>query len=90
MSGQMARYTTRGHRLRFLWADSKAFRAQKQPILPDLVLFTKAQLVTALSIVVTGDAYNIIGELCRALEMAMRGNIVVDIEVRLNLKRGGV
>ena len=38
----------------------RAFRAQKQPILPDLVLFTKAQLVTALSIFIgallQGDA----------------------------------
>ena len=39
-------------------------------------------------IVVTGDAHKITGDLCRALEKAMRGKIIVDIEVRLNLKRG--
>ena len=41
-------------------------------------------------IVVTGEDYKIIGELCRAFEKAMRGKLVVDVEVRLNLKRGVV
>lgn len=41
-------------------------------------------------IVVTGEVYKIVGDLCRAFEKAMRGQLVVDIEVRLNLKRGGV
>ena len=40
-------------------------------------------------VTVTGEFYKIIGELCRALEKALRGKLVVDIEVRLNLKRGG-
>ena len=40
-------------------------------------------------IVVTGDAYKIIGDLCGALEKALRGKIVVDIEVRINLKKSG-
>ena len=40
-------------------------------------------------IVATGDVYKIIGDLCRAYEKAMRGRLVVDVEVRLNLKRGG-
>ena len=39
-------------------------------------------------IVVTGDSYKIIGDLCRTLEKALRGKIVVDIEVRINLKKG--
>ena len=37
-----------------------------------------------------GDVYKIMGSLCRKYEKAMEGRIVVDIEVRLNLKRGGV
>lgn len=41
-------------------------------------------------IVVTGEDYKIIGDLCRAFEKAMRGRLVVEVEVRLNLKRGGV
>ena len=42
-------------------------------------------------IVVTGsEDYKIIGDLCRAFEKAMRGKLVVDVEVRLNLKRGVV
>ena len=40
-------------------------------------------------VVVTGDAYKIIGSLCSTYEKAMRGKVVVDIDVRLNLKRGG-
>lgn len=40
-------------------------------------------------LVVTGEVYKIIGDLCRAFEKAMRGQLVVDVEVRLNLKRGG-
>ena len=41
-------------------------------------------------IVVTGDAYKIIGTLCREFEKALNGKLVIDIEVRLNLKRGAV
>lgn len=42
-------------------------------------------------IVVTGsEDYKIIGDLCRAFEKAMRGKLVVDVDVRLNLKRGVV
>lgn len=40
-------------------------------------------------LVVTGECNKVIGELCRAFEKSMRGTLVVDIEVRLNLKRGG-
>ena len=40
-------------------------------------------------LVVTGDCNKIVASLCSALEKAMRGSIVVDVEVRLNLKRGG-
>ena len=36
-------------------------------------------------IVVSGDALKTLGNLCRALEKSMRGRIVIDIEVRLNL-----
>ena len=41
-------------------------------------------------LVITGDCTKIIGELCRAYEKAMRGNLVIDVEIRLNLKRGTV
>ena len=41
-------------------------------------------------VVVTGEAYKIVGELCQIYEKAMRGKLVVDIDVRLNLKRGGI
>ena len=40
-------------------------------------------------LVVTGDYNKVIADLCSALEKAMRGHLVVDVEVRLNLKRGG-
>ena len=40
-------------------------------------------------IVITGEVYKIIGSLCREFEKALRGKLVVDVEVRLNLKRGG-
>ena len=40
-------------------------------------------------LVVTGEFYKIIGDLCGALEKALGGKLVVDVEVRLNLKRGG-
>ena len=40
-------------------------------------------------LVVTGEYSKIIADLCSALEKAMRGHLVVDVEVRLNLKRGG-
>ena len=40
-------------------------------------------------IVVTGEFNKIIGELCRTYEKALQGRLVVDVEVRLNLKRGG-
>ena len=40
-------------------------------------------------LVVTGDVYKTIGTLCREFEKALNGKMVVDIEVRLNLKRGG-
>lgn len=39
-------------------------------------------------VVVTGEFYKIIGNLCREYEKAMSGKVVVDISVRLNLKRG--
>ena len=39
-------------------------------------------------LVVTGEVYKIIGDLCRAYEKALRGRLVVDVDVRLNLKRG--
>ena len=39
-------------------------------------------------LVVTGDAYKIIGLLCKEFEKALHGKLVVDVEVRLNLKRG--
>ena len=38
-------------------------------------------------IAVTGDGLKIISELCKAYEKAVQGKIMVDIEVRLNLKR---
>lgn len=41
-------------------------------------------------IVVTGEDYKIIGDLCRAYEKQMRGRLVLDVKVRLNLKKGGV
>lgn len=39
-------------------------------------------------LVVTGEYSKIISGLCSALEKATRGHLVVDVEVRLNLKRG--
>ena len=40
-------------------------------------------------LVVTGDYNKVIADdLCSALEKAMRGHLVVDVEVRLNLTRG--
>lgn len=38
-------------------------------------------------IVLTGEFFKIVGDLCRSLEKAMRGSIVVDLDVRMNLKR---
>jgi hypothetical protein len=38
-------------------------------------------------IVVTGDVLKIIGSLCSVLEKALKAKLVVDVEVRLNLKR---
>ena len=40
-------------------------------------------------LVITGDCSKIIGELCSVFEKVMRGNTVADLDVRLNLKRGG-
>ena len=39
-------------------------------------------------IVVSGDCNRVIGELCRMFEKALKASIVVDVEVRLNLKKG--
>ena len=39
-------------------------------------------------IVATGDCNKIIGSLCREYEKALKAKIVVDVEVRLNLKKG--
>ena len=39
-------------------------------------------------LVVSGELHKIVGDLCRSFEKAMRGQLVVDIEVRLNLKTG--
>ena len=40
-------------------------------------------------LVVTGEYTHIIAGLCSAFEKTMRGHLVVDVEVRLNLMRGG-
>ena len=39
-------------------------------------------------ITVTGEIYKIVGVLCREYEKAMQGKLVVDVVVRLNLRRG--
>ena len=39
-------------------------------------------------LVITGDCSKIVGDLCRAYEKVLRGKLIVDVEVRLNLKRG--
>lgn len=39
-------------------------------------------------IVVTGEVYTIIGNLCSVYEKALKGKLVVEVDVRLNLRRG--
>lgn len=41
-------------------------------------------------VVVSGEVLRIVGLLCREYEKALKGRLVLDVDVRLNIRRNGV